>query len=841
MIDRSIFDIMFEKIPMGVFISDDGGYFKYVNPMACEMTGYSINELIGMKWDVLVPEEYKSDAKSVINVLKRGKGSDIKTGYKTKSGEIRKWGIKSIKISDEIFVVVTEDITEYESVVNEKEKYLSRLRLAGEIGKVGSWEYDIKKGSLWRSEEAARQFTGISKEDYCVIEDMESNLVQKGKLKSDFDTILKTKRDGNTELEIIDDNGKRKILKAYAKTVKENGEIQKIIGATVDITEIKKAEAQITEEKNRLRDYLNIAEVILLVLDNNGFIKMINRKGCDVLGYSEKEILGKSWVDNFIPQYMREEIKELHLNSLFEKEVKKTKVENPVITADGSLRLIHWDNTVIKDSDGIVIGSLSSGEDVTERRKIEKALEKSEATLKKAEILTKSGHFEKDILNNRIVWSEGMYILLGYKPMEMVIDEEVEKEILTKESIDKLNMAYHNAGRGKKEFEEEIQALSKDKTKLTLQIIGVVECIDNSPAKVLATCQNITGSKEHLEHIRFISYHDQLTGLYNRRFLEEEFNRLDVQRNYPFVIIMADVNGLKLANDTFGHSEGDQMLINTAQLLKSSVRQDDIIARVGGDEFMILLPKIDKSAVDKIIARILDDSKKFQTTVLPLSVAVGSATKNSKGITRDELFKTAEDNMYRSKLHEAASRRNKAIKIISDTLYEKNKREEVHSERVSILSALLGTAAGLSRNEINELKTLGLMHDIGKIAVKNKYLNKASALTAEEFEDIKKHPEAGYRILSTSNDMADLAESVLCHHERWDGKGYPRGLKGEDIPFLARIISITEAYDAMTNKSPYKKPLTHRKAYLEIRKNAGSQFDPGLSKIFLQSVWPDLR
>ncbi|MDX1358404.1 MAG: HD domain-containing phosphohydrolase, partial [Clostridia bacterium] len=276
------------------------------------------------------------------------------------------------------------------------------------------------------------------------------------------------------------------------------------------------------------------------------------------------------------------------------------------------------------------------------------------------------------------------------------------------------------------------------------------------------------------------------------------------------------------------------------EVLKQAVRKDDIIARIGGDEFMILLPKIEKSVVDKIMGRILRDTKAFQTTTLPLSIALGAAIKDNGKTSSDELFKKAEDEMYRNKLHEVSSRRNEAIKIISDTLYEKNEREEAHSERVSQICVMLGTAVGLSRPELNELKTLGLMHDIGKIAVEDEYLNKPDALTQEEFENIKKHPEAGFRILSTSTDMADLAEYVLSHHERWDGKGYPRGLAGEDIPFMARIISIAEAYDAMTNKAPYRRPMPHNKAYLELRKNAGSQFDPVLVKTFLQDVWPDL-
>ncbi len=840
MIDRAIFDAMFEKIPMGIFIFDKEGYIKFVNPMACKMTGYGVNELIGMKGIELIPNEFKAAAKS-FSELQEGKESEEKVYYKTKSADLRLWDKKTMKINDEIYVQITEDITEYEKIVAENEKYLNRLKLAGKAGKVGSWEYDVKSKLFWRSAEASRQFTGKSIEETCTLDELSNNLSDSKSLEKGIRLILSSGEASDKEFEVIPEHiDEKTILKTYASTVCENDKIVKITGATVDITEIKKAQNQIMEDKNQLQEYLDIAEVILLVIDNFGIVEMINRKGCEVLGYDEKEILGKSWIDNFIPLYLRDKIRGIHKDNIFNVENAILEFENPVINAKGEERTIYWKNTIIKDSDGIVVGTMSSGEDITDRKLIERALERSEISLKKAEVLTRSGHFEINVESNAITWSDGMYILMGYKPQSFVITAKTDSEIMTPKSRRKLEKAYHNAIRENGTFETEVEAQSKDNGILILRIKGVIEYEDKKPAKILATCQDITGSKAHLEHIEYISYHDQLTGLFNRRYFEEEFGRLSVQRNYPLAIIMADVNGLKLANDTFGHAEGDQMLINTAEVLKQSVRKDDIIARVGGDEYMILLPKIDNVHVEKIMNRIVKDSKNFQTTMLPLSIALGSAVKEDDSISRDEIFKMAEDNMYRSKLHEVSSRRSEAIKIVSDTLYEKNRNVEAHSKRVSKICVMIGSALGLPRSEINELKTLGLMHDIGKIAIKEELLNKSSALTVEDFEKIKKHSEAGFRILSTSNDMAELANYVLSHHERWDGKGYPRGLAGTNIPFMSRIVAIAEAYDAMTNKNPYGKPLSHRKAYLEIRKCSGTQFDPDLSKLFLQEVWPDL-
>ncbi|MDX1358567.1 MAG: PAS domain S-box protein, partial [Clostridia bacterium] len=562
MIDRRIFDTLFDKVQMGVFITDADGYFMYVNPMACNMTGYGINEIIGMNRMDLVPKEHKDAAAASFADLKEGKESDSKVCYKTKSGDIRMWGLKSMKVDNDTYVALTEDITELESLITENKKNLNRLKLAGETGKVGSWEYDVRSETFWRSEEAVRQFTGKAEESTSKLDEVEEYLVKKGSLRKAIDLMVRGKKDADKEFEIIDADGNKKVLKTYGRIIMDGDEVSKIIGATVDITEMKEVQAQVTDEKNRLRSYLDIAEVILLVLDNNGKVMMINKKGCEVLGYDEKDILGKSWTDNFIPTYLKKQIEDIHRDNIFKNEESHEKFENPVINSMGEERLISWKNTIIKDKEGIIIGSLSSGRDVTDERRIEKALKESEASLKKAEIMTGSGHFERDLETNISKWSDGMYILLGYEPQSFEVSAENDSELLTPESIKKLESAYHTAIRGNKEFETEIEAIAKDGKILTLHIKAVIEKDGKKPVKMLATCQDITSRKDHLEHIEYISYHDQLTGLYNRRFLEEELNRLDVLRNYPLAVIMADVNGLKLANDTFGHAEGDRMLVN---------------------------------------------------------------------------------------------------------------------------------------------------------------------------------------------------------------------------------------------------------------------------------------
>lgn len=178
----------------------------------------------------------------------------------------------------------------------------------------------------------------------------------------------------------------------------------------------------------------------------------------------------------------------------------------------------------------------------------------------------------------------------------------------------------------------------------------------------------------------------------------------------------------------------------------------------------------------------------------------------------------------------------KTIKVIISTLYEKNKREEQHSRRVSELCAAIGTAMDISAEEIAELRTGGLLHDIGKIALDETILNKPGKLDEAEWFEIKRHSETGYRILSSVNEFSQLADYILTHHERWDGNGYPNGLKGAEIPMQARIMALADAYDAMTSDRPYRQTLSEDMAIAEIKKNAGEQFDPVIARIFLEKV-----
>jgi len=360
-----------------------------------------------------------------------------------------------------------------------------------------------------------------------------------------------------------------------------------------------------------------------------------------------------------------------------------------------------------------------------------------------------------------------------------------------------------------------------------------VELLDGSYG-VGAFIEDITERVEREKQIKYLLYRDSLTELYNRRFFEEEIKRLDTKRQLPISIIMADVNGLKLINDSLGHEKGDQLLIKAANLLKEVVRDEDILARQGGDEFAVLLPKTSNREAQKIVLRIKRKCRETESEEVAVSIGIGVATKTEPEQSIDQVLKEADNEMYQNKLSESRSTKSKIVQSLLNTLTAKSNETKEHAVRMTKLAFDFGEKLGLSNSQQHRLSLLATLHDIGKTTIPEEILKKPGKLTDKEWEIIKDHPERGYKIASSSQEFAVVADDIYAHHERWDGSGYPGKLKGENIPYLARIISIIDAYDVMTHKRSYKKAVPKDRALEEISDCAGSQFDPDLAASFIE-------
>ncbi|MFP4284733.1 MAG: HD domain-containing phosphohydrolase [Desulfovermiculus sp.] len=351
--------------------------------------------------------------------------------------------------------------------------------------------------------------------------------------------------------------------------------------------------------------------------------------------------------------------------------------------------------------------------------------------------------------------------------------------------------------------------------------------------------RDITQRKEYEKQLEHLSLHDQLTGLYNRAYFENEMERLSQSRKYPITLLSIDLDGLKLVNDTMGHKQGDNLLAACAGILKKSFRTSDVLARIGGDEFAAILPRTGQKAGEGVIERIIARVKSYnngQNGHIPLSLSIGQSTAEDGQRDLLEAFKEADDLMYRDKLHKGVDTRSQVISSLLTVMGEKEHITHGDTKRLGEFCRLAGQELGLSKKQLSDLTLLAQVHDLGKVGVPDRILVKQGPLNEEEWAVMRLHPEKGYRIALSSTDLSDIADLILKHHEQWDGNGYPLGIKGENIPIECRILAIADAFEAMTHERPYKAAMTQEEAIQELWRCSGTQFDPGLVQTFVRVI-----
>lgn len=594
----------------------------------------------------------------------------------------------------------------------------------------------------------------------------------------------------------------------------------------VDITEFKKYENEIKENKNRYKAIFdNMTKAFALheiITDKEGnpvdyrflevnkaFENLTNLRADGILGKTVKEVLPKTeqyWIDTY---------------------GKVALTGAPYFFEDYSQELgKYYDVWVFCPSIGQFATVFS---DITSRKTAEEELIKSEKKFKRYINQSPDGVFivEKKGIIKEV--NTAACNITGYENDELLGKNAFE--LIPEESQADLLKAFEEMDE-KGSFSMTLKFVRKDLEKR----ICSIDAVKIASKEYIAFIKDITESKRIEEKLEYSYSHDELTGLYSRKYFDEKLPEFDIEANLPISIVIADINGLKVINDAFGWQVGDKVIQKAAAVIKKESRGCDIIARWSADRFIAIMPKCDLCKAEKVVQNIKEHYAKENIDSVSLSASFGASEKRNSDERIDALIKAAEDDMLKNKAYESASTRGKTINMILSTLHEKSRREEMHSKRVSEICMSIGKALGLSEADITKLKVIGLVHDIGKIGINERILNKQGKLTERERSEIFRHPEIGYRILSSSNTTSELAEHMLAHHERIDGKGYPNGICGNEISRMTRILSIADSYDAMTSKRSYRNPMPKELAIKELTDNSNTQFDPEIVKVFINKV-----
>jgi len=364
---------------------------------------------------------------------------------------------------------------------------------------------------------------------------------------------------------------------------------------------------------------------------------------------------------------------------------------------------------------------------------------------------------------------------------------------------------------------------------LVAGVVGLLAYL-NMQALYFQSIREELESKE--ANIRKLVIFDKLTGAYSRTYFENTLEDFLDKTLMPATLVMGDFNGLKLINDTFGHEKGDELLADGVKIMQETIGPENVIIRWGGDEFIIIMPGMPLDQASVLLNNIKNNLKISRPQTVPIGISFGLTVYENREQPLAKMISQAEEKMYSNKLNESKKSRLAIIEFLEKLLWEKDYQTEAHVMRLKSLVSKFGSQIGLSPREIVELVQVAMLHDIGKIGVPGEILKKQGDLTPEEWSIMKKHSEIGYRITQSSMELAHVSEAVLGHHEWWNGKGYPQGLKEDEIPLFSRIVSIVDSYDVITHERPYKRAMDPYSALVEINKCAGKQFDPYLVTVF---------
>lgn len=574
-------------------------------------------------------------------------------------------------------------------------------------------------------------------------------------------------------------------------------------------------------------------------LDIDGNFIDVNQQWLDTLGYASEDVIGR-WFGDFLTPSGRMVFRE---RFALLKEQGYSHNEYEMMHKNGNSLYMAFEAKIGYGADGEFLQTHCILQDITQQKKAIAALQESERS--KSVLLSNLPGMAYRCMHDRewtmLFVSEGCFDLTGYHSDSLLGNKEVSfNDLILPEYREPLWNEWERILAKKSPFRHEYKiATATGEVKWVLEMGQGVYDRDNGIEALEGIIIDVTEQKTREAQIQHMNDHDFLTGLYNRKFFEDAKLKLDNEENFPLTIMIMDINGVRFTNEAFGHIEGDRLIKETAKILQSCCRSGDVLARVGGDEFGLLLPRTNNEEAYNILKKIhlaCDVDKGSAEIILyEINLSIGYAIKETADENLDDISKSADEYLRNQKLLNTKSFHSNLISSIMATIYEKSHETEEHAKRLTVMSKVIGERLMLPQKNMGELELFAMLHDIGKVGIDDRVLKNPDQLKDADWAVMKTHTEIGYRIAKSSSELENIADYILTHHERWDGSGYPQGLKGDEIPILSRILAVVDAYDAMINKRIYREAMTHEEAIEEIRKNAGTQFDPQIAQIFIEN------
>ena len=596
---------------------------------------------------------------------------------------------------------------------------------------------------------------------------------------------------------------------------------------------------QLIESEGLFKGVFEQSPIGIATMSSKRQMSRVNPSFIAIVERTNQEQVGKNWRFMTHPDDLKRE--EVLFNAFLKKEINQYEIEKRLMGKDGQYFWVRVKISSLDLSDSEDFSYICLIEDISEHKKISEALFETERS--KSVLLSHIPGLAYRCKNDE-QWtmefvSDGCLELTGYEPDELINNRVISfKEIIDTQYREVLRKQWEQVLGKHENFRAEYQIITKsNEVKWVLELAQGIYDQKGNVIALEGIVIDITQTKLRDAQIRYMDDHDFLTGLYNRKYFEIEKVRFNQESYCPLSVLVGDINGVRLINDTYGYSEGDRLIVDAARILKSTCDTNSILFRTGGDEFIVLLPNTSESKMGDLVRRINHQCELYnqnsKNRSIELNLSLGSATRNHMSQSIEKVIHQAMESLNKNKILESKSYHSSILSSIQATMFAKSQNTEEHAERLALLCQYMGEKLDLTQVQMDELKLFAMLHDIGKIGIDDQILNKPSKLNNDEWNIMKKHTEIGYRIALSSPELHSIANYILTHHEHWNGEGYPQGLKGDEIPLLSRILSLVDAYDAMTQDRVYRKAISKEDAMVEIIRNRGIQFDPELTDLFI--------